>query len=60
MCVGSGGQEAVAPLGFIHDTDKVDEGLIVLYFSVLFFPLPHPGNFSANALDYNNILNCTS
>jgi len=40
------------PWIFIHDTDIVDKGLIVL-FSVFFFvvPSPPPGNFSAEALD---------
>jgi len=60
MGVGNGRQEgAVAPWIFIHGTDIVDRGLIVLfsvffcYFSV-FFPLSSshpPGNFSANALE---------
>jgi len=35
---------------FIHDTDKEEDKLMVV-FSVLFFPLPPPpGNFSADAL----------
>jgi len=36
---GQGG--ATAPWIFIHDTDKVEEGLMVL-FSVLFFRCPPP------------------
>jgi len=36
---------------FIRDTDKVEEGLMVLFFGLVFFSLlPSPGNFSADAL----------
>jgi len=44
MGVGSGGQgRAAAPLDFIHDTGKVVDGLMVLYFrSCFFFCLPPP------------------
>jgi len=34
---------------FIHGTDKVKGGLIVLFFGLI-FPLAAPGNFSADAL----------
>jgi len=46
-----------APCVFIHDTDKVDGGLMVLFFGLVFFIAP-PGNFSADAPDYKKILNC--
>jgi len=36
---------------FIHGTDIVERGLIVLFFGLLsFFVIPSPGNFSADAL----------
>jgi len=46
MSVGSGGQGAVPPWIFIHDTDELEGGLMVLFFGLVFFfiALP-PGNF---------------
>jgi len=47
---------------FIHDTDKAEEGLIVLFFdfSNLLSPLPlPPGNFSADALVCHPFLSLT-
>jgi len=54
MSVGSGGHGAEPLWIFIHSTDIVDRGLIVL-FSVFFaifrsFSVAPPGNFSADAL----------
>jgi len=46
---GSRGQEGVLPWIFIHDTDKVDGGLIALFFHLVFSVGPS-GNFSAEAL----------
>jgi len=52
MGVGSAGDRRRAPWIFIHDTDKVEKGLMVRYFSVLFVSLtPPPENFFAFALD---------
>jgi len=39
------------PLIFINGTDKVEGGLMVLFFGLFPFPPPPPGNFSADALD---------
>jgi len=36
---------------FMHDTDKVEGGLIVLFFSLVFSVGPSPGIFSAYALN---------
>jgi len=47
------------PWIFIHGTDIVDRGLIVLFFGLFllffgfFFVALPPGNFSADALVYN-------
>jgi len=35
---------------FIHDTNKVEGGLMVLFFQSCFFVAPLPGNFSADTL----------
>jgi len=43
---GEGG--AVAPLDF--HTDKVEGCLMVLFFGLVFFRCPPPGNFSSDAL----------
>jgi len=48
MGVGIGGAVGLPPWIFIHGTDIVDKGLIVLFFSLLaifrsFFPLPPSG-----------------
>jgi len=44
MGVGSGGggeeQEGVAPWIFVHDTDKVEGGLMVLFFGLV-LPVAH-------------------
>jgi len=58
MGVGSGGPWP--PWVFIHDTDKVDGGFMVLFFGLVFSiaPFLENGNFSADTLDYNKILNC--
>jgi len=55
MGVGSGGQEEPwLPLDFIHNTDKAEGGLMVLFFGLV-FPLPDlpSGNFSFHALAHN-------
>jgi len=39
----------VPPSGFSCDTDKVEGGLMVLFFGLVFFRCS-PGNFSADAL----------
>jgi len=73
MGVGSGGCVSWPPWIFIHGTDIVDRGLIVLFFSlfsvgppgrgliVLFFGLfsvaPSPGNFFTDALVYRSCFN---
>jgi len=51
MGVGSGGQEP-PPWIFIHDTDKVEGSLIVLFFGLVFFRCTPPPleNFFAEAL----------
>jgi len=36
MGVGSGGQRAMAPWIFIHSTDKVEGGLMMLFFGLVF------------------------
>jgi len=41
---------AKAPWIFIHDIDKLEGGLMVLFFDLVFFRFS-PGNFSADALD---------
>jgi len=52
---GGRGPPPPTPQIFIHDTDKVDGGLMVLFFGLFFYcPLV---NFSAKVLDYNKILN---
>jgi len=54
MGVGSGGQEVgVAPWIFIHDADKIEGGLMVLFFGIIFSIALPPGNFSADALASN-------
>jgi len=59
MGVGIGGKGAVAPLDFhifIHDTDNVEVGLMVLFFGHVFSVAPPPlGNFSADALDCRSL-----
>jgi len=50
MGVGRGGKGAVAPWIFIHDTDKVEGGLMVLFFGLVLCVTPLPGNFSADVL----------
>jgi len=42
MSIGRGDRVAVFPWIFIHDTDKVKGGLMVLFFGLVFFPLPLP------------------
>jgi len=50
MSVGIGGARGSWPSWiFIHDTNKVEEGLIVLFFGLV-FSVALPGNFSADAL----------
>jgi len=44
-----GGRNPLDPWIFIHETDIVDRGLIVLFFGL--FSVGLPGNFSADALD---------
>jgi len=53
MGVGSGGQRGVmAPWIFIHVTDKVEGGLMVLFFGLVFSVATPPfWKFSADALD---------
>jgi len=53
MGVGSGGQESAHPWIFIYGTDKVEGGLMMLFFGVV-FSIALPGNFSADALDRNS------
>jgi len=36
MGIGSGGQESRTPWIFKHDTDKVEGGLMVLFFVLIF------------------------
>jgi len=36
---------------FMHNTDKREGGLMVLFFDLVFFRCPPPGNFSADAFD---------
>jgi len=36
----------------MHDTDKVEGGLMVLFFGLVFPVDPPPGNFSADAVGY--------
>jgi len=50
MGVGKSGREAVSPWIFIHGTDKVEKGLMVLFFG-FFFRYPS-WKFSADALDF--------
>jgi len=49
MGVGRRMQGGVAPLDFIHDTDKVEGGLMVLLIS-LGFQLPSRENFCSDTL----------
>jgi len=52
MGVGSGGQRrTVGPLDFLDGADKVEGGLMVLFFGRLFRCPPFLGDFSVNALD---------
>jgi len=52
MGVGRWGTRGVALCIFIHGTDKVEGGLIVLFFVLVFYRCsPSPDNFSADALD---------
>jgi len=39
------GRGAVAPWIFIHDTDKAEEDLMVLFFDLVFSVAPLPGIF---------------
>jgi len=51
---GRGGQGAVPPWIFMNDTNKLEGGLMVLFFGLVFFRCPHPpGNFSAHTLGHN-------
>jgi len=50
-----GAEGAVAPWIFIHGTDKVEGGLMVLFFGLVFSAAPPSGNFSANALVWGQI-----
>jgi len=53
MGVGNGGQGelCLSPRIFMHDTNKVEESLMVLFFGLVFFSLPlSPWKFSADAL----------
>jgi len=51
MGVGSRGRGGSCPPWIVmHDADKVERGLMVLFFSLVFSVVPPPGNFSANAL----------
>jgi len=43
-------QGAVTPWIFIHDTDKVEGGLMMLFFGLVFSVGSLPGNFSAEVL----------
>jgi len=43
----------VPPWIFIHGTDKVDGGLMVLCFGLILFRWPPLVYFSADALEYN-------
>jgi len=54
---GEGGQGGRASLDFIHGTDIVDKGLIILFFGIFAIfgsfasvAPPHPESFSADAL----------
>jgi len=49
MGIGRGGRGPCSLWIFIHDIDKVEEGLIVLFFGFIFF-VALPGNFFADAL----------
>jgi len=40
----------LAPWIFLHDTDKIEGGLIVLFLGLV-FSVGLPGNFYADALD---------
>jgi len=52
MGVGRGGKGAVPSHWiFIHDTDKVEGGLMVLFLGLVFSFALLPGNFSADALN---------
>jgi len=60
MSVGRKGQGGCAPPWiFIHNTDKVEGSLMVLFFGLVFsVALHHAGNFSATLLaGYNIIIN---
>jgi len=51
MSVGSRGQGGPwPPWIFIHGTDKVQEGLMVLFFGLVFFSLPSPKKFFCRRL----------
>jgi len=54
MSVGSGGR-GVALWIFIHDTElQIKQGgLMMLFFGLVFSVDSTPGNFSADALDYD-------
>jgi len=43
---------AVSPWIFVHHTDKVEGGLMVKFFGLVFFRWPPTGNFSADALEH--------
>jgi len=50
MFMGSGGQEGVPPWIFIHGTDIVERGLIVLFLGIFFRCLPRPWKFFCRRL----------
>jgi len=55
MDVGNGGAvEPCPPWIFIHDTDRVEGGLSVLFLGPVFSVVPS-GNFSVDALDRESI-----
>jgi len=54
MGIGRRGQGPWPPWIFIHDTDKVEAGIMMLFFGIV-FPLPLPLE-SAHALAYALVL----
>jgi len=51
MDISSRGKEGPRlPWIFIHGSDKIERGLMVLFFGIV-FPVGHPGSFSPDALD---------
>jgi len=58
MGVGREGQGSSAfPWIFIHDTDKVEGGLMVLFFDLVFLLPPPPRNLSADAIECTHEIN---